>query len=43
MYKYKLVDFIIYFMEEIDKEISVMKLVVNLRVRISVEEFLKRF
>ena len=43
MYKHKLVDFIIHFMEEIDKEISDMKLAVNSRARISAEEFLKRF
>ncbi|XP_014789676.1 actin-related protein 2/3 complex subunit 4 [Octopus bimaculoides] len=43
MYKHKLVDFIIQFMEEIDKEISEMKLAVNSRARLSAEEFLKRF
>jgi len=43
MYKHKLVDFIIHFMEEIDKEISEMKLAVNSRARISAEEFLKKF
>ena len=43
MYKHKVVDFIIHFMEEIDKEISEMKLAVNSRARISAEEFLKRF
>lgn len=43
MFKHKLVDFIIHFMEEIDKEISDMKLAVNSRARISAEEFLKRF
>ena len=43
MYKHKLVDFIISFMEEIDKEISEMKLAVNSRARVSAEEFLKRF
>lgn len=43
MYKHKLVDFIIQFMEEIDKEISEMKLAVNSRARISAEEFLKQF
>lgn len=41
MYKHKLVDFIIHFMEEIDKEISEMKLSVNARARIVAEEFLK--
>ncbi|CAI9720262.1 actin-related protein 2/3 complex subunit 4 [Octopus vulgaris] len=43
MFKHKLVDFIIQFMEEIDKEISEMKLAVNSRARLSAEEFLKRF
>lgn len=43
MYKHKLVDFIIQFMEEIDKEISEMKLAVNARARIVAEEFLKKF
>lgn len=43
MYKHKLVDFIITFMEEIDKEINEMKLAVNSRARISAEEFLKNF
>lgn len=43
MYKHKLVDFIISFMEEIDKEISNLKLAVNTRARISAAEFLQRF
>ncbi|XP_076469114.1 actin-related protein 2/3 complex subunit 4-like [Babylonia areolata] len=43
MFKHKLVDFIIQFMEEIDKEINEMKLAVNSRARISAEEFLKNF
>lgn len=43
MYKHKLVDFIIQFMEDIDKEISEMKLTVNARARICAEEFLKNF
>lgn len=42
MFKHKLVDFVIHFMEEIDKEISEMKLSVNARARICAEEFLKR-
>ncbi|KAG1502294.1 hypothetical protein G6F46_003078 [Rhizopus delemar] len=33
MYKHKLVDFIVHFMEEVDKEISEMKLSVNTRAR----------
>ena len=43
MYKHKLVDFIIQFMEEVDKEISEMKLAVNARARITAQEFLKQF
>ncbi|XP_063405344.1 actin-related protein 2/3 complex subunit 4 isoform X1 [Mytilus trossulus] len=43
MFKHKLVDFIIHFMEEIDKEISEMKIALNSRARLSAEEFLKRF
>lgn len=43
MYKHKLVDFVITFMEEIDKEISDMKLTLNARARICAEEFLKKF
>jgi actin related protein 2/3 complex subunit 4 len=40
MYKHKLVDFIIQFMEEVDKEISEMKLSVNARARIVAESYL---
>ncbi|KAJ1913457.1 Actin- protein 2/3 complex subunit 4 [Mycoemilia scoparia] len=40
MYKNKLVDFIIEFMEEVDKEISEMKLSLNSRARIVAESFL---
>ncbi|XP_065191190.1 actin-related protein 2/3 complex subunit 4 [Sycon ciliatum] len=43
MYKHKLVDFVIQFMEDIDKEISEMKLTVNARARICAEEYLKNF
>lgn len=43
MYRYKIIDFIIHFMEEIDKEINEMKLAINARARITAEEFLKRF
>merc|ERR1711942_551211 len=43
MYKHKLVDFVIHFMEEIDKEISEMKITLNARARIVAEEFLKTF
>ena len=40
MYKHKLVDFIIQFMEEVDKEVSEMKLSVNARARIVAESYL---
>jgi len=43
MYKHKLVDFVIDFMEDIDKEISEMKLALNARARECALEFLKRF
>lgn len=43
MYKHKLVDFIVQFMEEVDKEISELKLAVNARARIVATEFLKEF
>ena len=43
MYRHKIIDFVINFMEEIDKEISDMKLSVNSRARICAEEFLKQF
>lgn len=43
MFKQKLVDFIIQFMEEVDKEISEMKLGVNARARITAQEFLVVF
>jgi len=43
MYKHKLIDFLIHFMQEIDKEVSDMKLALNARARTSAEEFLKRF
>mmetsp|Transcript_22210 Transcript_22210/g.62412 ORF Transcript_22210/g.62412 Transcript_22210/m.62412 type:complete len:169 (-) Transcript_22210:50-556(-) len=42
-YKHKLVDFVIQFMEDIDKEISAMKLAVNARARIVAVEYLKTF
>lgn len=40
MDKHKLVDFIIQFMEEIDKEVSEMKLSLNARARIVAEQFM---
>ncbi|KAJ9590207.1 hypothetical protein L9F63_016657 [Diploptera punctata] len=43
MYKHKLVDFIVDFMEEIDKEISEIKLGINSRARICSLEFLRKF
>jgi len=43
MIKLKLVDFIVTFIEDIDKEISDMKLAVNARARICAEEFYKQF
>lgn len=41
--KHKLVDFIIEFMEEVDKEISEMKLSINARARIVAESYLTSF
>jgi len=43
MFKHKLVDFIIQFMTDIDKEISDMKLAVNTRARIVAQAYLKEF
>ncbi|PWN18180.1 actin-related protein ARPC3 [Microstroma glucosiphilum] len=43
MLKHKLVDFIIHFMEEVDKEISEMKLSLNARARIVAESYLGTF
>jgi len=43
MYKHKLIDFIVQFMEEIDKEISDMKLSVNARARVVAQEYLRSF
>ncbi|KAI8051682.1 actin-like protein ARPC3 [Syncephalis plumigaleata] len=43
MFKHKLVDFIIQFMEEVDKEISEMKLSLNVRARTVAESFLLQF
>ncbi|KAG3107551.1 hypothetical protein PI124_g14841 [Phytophthora idaei] len=43
MYKHKLIDFIITFMEDIDKEISEMKISLNARGRIVATEFMKQF
>jgi actin related protein 2/3 complex subunit 4 len=43
MWKHKLVDFILHFMEEVDKEISGMKIAINARARIVASEYVKRF
>ena len=43
MWKHKLVDFVIHFMEEIDREINDMKIAVNTRARIVAAEFAKAF
>ena len=43
MYTHRLIDFIVYFLEEIDKEISEMNLAVSSRARMCADEFLKRF
>ncbi|TFK54078.1 actin-related protein ARPC3 [Heliocybe sulcata] len=40
MLKHKIVDFIIHFMEEVDKEISEMKLSLNARARVVAESYL---
>jgi len=43
MLKNKLVDFVIYFIQEIDKEVSGMKLDVNSRARVVATTFLSQF
>lgn len=43
MWKHKLVDFIIQFMEDIDKEISGMKIAINARARLVASEYMKQF
>lgn len=43
LYKHKLVDFIVQFVEDINKEISAMKLNVNTRARLVAAEFLRQF
>ncbi|KAI6654200.1 Actin related protein 2/3 complex subunit 4 [Oopsacas minuta] len=43
MFKHKLVDFIIEFMQAIDKELSEMKITLNARARTVAEEFMKSF
>jgi len=43
LWKHKLIDFIIQFMEDIDKEINGMKIAVNTRARIVAHEFMLQF
>lgn len=43
MWRHKVVDFIINFMEEVDKEISAMKIALNTRANIVGTEFIKAF
>ncbi|CAM9396351.1 unnamed protein product [Phaeothamnion confervicola] len=43
MWKHKLLDFVMQFMEEIDKEISGMKIAINARARIVASEFVRQF
>mmetsp|Transcript_28593 Transcript_28593/g.58431 ORF Transcript_28593/g.58431 Transcript_28593/m.58431 type:complete len:171 (+) Transcript_28593:215-727(+) len=43
MFKNKVVDFVIQFMEDIDKEVSAMKLGVNSRGRVVAAKFLEQF
>ena len=43
MYKHKLIDFVVQFMEEIDSEISAMKIQVNERARMIAFQYLKEF
>jgi len=42
MWKHKLIDFVIQFMEDIDKEINGMKIAINARARIVASEFMKQ-
>ena len=43
MWKHKLVDFVLSFMEDIDKEISGMKIAINARARLVASEYLRAF
>ena len=43
MWRHKVVDFIIKFMEEVDSELRNLKIKVNSRSRVIVEEFMKEF
>lgn len=42
MWRHKVVDFIVKFMEEVDSELRYLKISVNARSRLVVEEFMKR-
>lgn len=43
MYKHKLIDFIVQFLEDMDREISGMKIALNARARLVATEFMKQF
>ena len=43
LYKHKLIDFVVTFMEEIDKEINGMKIALNARARVVASEYMKQF
>jgi len=43
MFKHKLVDFLIQFLQDVDKEISEMKLSVSARARVCATEYLSQF
>ena len=43
LYKHKLIDFMVQFMEEVDKEINGMKIALNARARIVASEYMKQF
>eukprot|EP01092_Planopodium_desertum_P001442 TRINITY_DN1207_c0_g1_i1.p1 TRINITY_DN1207_c0_g1~~TRINITY_DN1207_c0_g1_i1.p1 ORF type:complete len:151 (-),score=14.01 TRINITY_DN1207_c0_g1_i1:63-515(-) len=43
MYKHKLVDFVVQFLEDVDKEVSSLKITLNARARIAASEFLRCF
>lgn len=43
LWKHKLIDFIIQFMEDIDKEISGMKIAINARGRVIAQQYMLQF
>lgn len=43
LYRHKLIDFMVTFMEEIDKEINGMKIALNARARVVANEYMKQF